>query len=407
MDIRQEILQRIVQDTAGARPHYERYSLLAVTDTILDLLGAEHCDLSLRDELSLAAADKVVSFIVDGLGYLKLEELRSAGTVDLSPFTARGIYIPLTSVFPPTTTTALASLSTGASPIVHGVLGYKLFLQEVGAVVNMIKLATPGAPSDSIKNVGVDLEKFVTVPTIYELLGQAGVRVLLFLPKYIVNSGLSGILYRGVAEIVPFIGLSDLFVLLRQALSREGRALLAVYWPVTDTLAHLYGPESEAFAVEVALFFRALREGFLERERGATVLVTADHGFVPVDPQRDPIDCSKDPVLRRALILPPVGDLRAGYFFVRRGKEPILREYLEERYPDEFLVMSTEEALTKGIWGLESPTDYIRARLGDLVALAKGRKLFFWPEGEEFVLRGMHGGLTPQELLVPFMALEI
>lgn len=407
MERRQEILKKIARDTAGLRPHYERYSLLAVTDTILDLLGTEHYDTSLTGELSLAPTERVVSFIVDGLGYLKLEELRAAGTVDLSPFTERGAYIPITSVFPPTTTTALASLSTGASPIVHGVLGYKLFLQEVGAVVNMIKLATPGAPSDSIKNVGVDLEKFVTVPTIYELLAQAGAKVILFLPKYIVNSGLSGILYRGVAEIVPFIGLSDLFVLLRQVLSREGKMLLGVYWPVTDTLAHIYGPGSPAFAKEVSAFFRALGEDFLGAVRDVTLLVTADHGFVEVDPQRDLIDCSRIPELRGALLFQPVGDLRAGYFFVRKGREDTVRAYLEREYPGEFVVMTAEEAIARRLWGLEAPADHIRARVGDIVALARGRKLFFWPEGEEFKLRGMHGGLTEDELLVPLLAIAL
>ena len=403
----QAVLERIRADTAGRRPHYERYSLAAVAATTLELLGAGGRDGSLMEELSLEPADKVVSFVVDGLGYLKLEELRGEGVVDLSPFLEAGVYIPLTSVFPPTTTTALTTLSTGRSPIVHGILGYKLFLQEVGAVVNMIKLAAPGAPNDSIKNVGVEIGKLVGISTIYELLARSGVRSVLFLPKYIVNSGLSGVLYRGVEEIVPFIGLSDLFPLLREALSRPGRWLLGIYWPTTDTLAHLYGPDSEAFAQEVSLFFRRLREGLLERTSGVTVLVTADHGFVGIDPQRDPIDCRRDPVLQRVLLFQPVGDLRAGYFFVRRGKEALLRDYLQERYPGEFLVMGTEEALVGKLWGLEAPEDRIRARLGDLVALALGRKLFLWPEGEEFKLRGMHGGLTPQELLVPFLAMEL
>jgi hypothetical protein len=183
--------------------------------------------------------------------------------------------------------------------------------------------------------------------------------------------------------------------------------LLGVYWPLTDTLAHIYGPESEAFAKEVALFFRSLREDFLEAVRGVTVLVTADHGFVEIDPQRDLIDCSKIPELRGALLFQPVGDLRAGYFFVRRGKENLVREYLERKYAGEFIVMTAEEAIARKLWGLEAPADHVRARVGDVVALARGRKLFFWPEGEEFKLRGMHGGLTESELLVPLLAIEL
>ena len=396
----QEILEAIRKETGGLRPHYERYSLLAVADTILDMFGVPQGGRSLLGELGIERADKVVSFILDGLGYLKLEELAEKGLVDLSRFDIR---IPLTSVFPPTTTTSLTSLSTGVSPVVHGILGYKLFLREVGAVVNMIKLSTPGAPDGSIKNVGVELEKLVPVPTIYERLREKGVKSYLFLPKYIVNSGLSGILYRGVEEIVAFISLSDLFVLLKKALRLPGRALLGVYWPVTDTLAHLYGPESEPFSLEVSWFFRAMEENFLGQGAGVPVLVTADHGFVEVDPQKDLIDVKASPELMGSIIFQPVGDLRAGYFFVREGRKEAVREYLERRYPGEFLVMETEAALESKIWGLEEPSEGVRARLGDLVALARGRKLFFWPEGEEFVLRGMHGGLTDRELLVPFL----
>ena len=396
----QEILEAIRKETGGLRPHYERYSLLAVADTILDMFGVPQGGRSLLGELGIKRADKVVSFILDGLGYLKLEELAEKGLVDLSRFDIR---IPLTSVFPPTTTTSLTSLSTGVSPVVHGILGYKLFLREVGAVVNMIKLSTPGAPDESIKNVGVELEKFVSVPTIYERLREKGVKSYLFLPKYIVNSGLSGILYRGVEEIVAFISLSDLFVLLKKALRLPGRALLGVYWPVTDTLAHLYGPESEPFSLEVSWFFHAMEENFLGQGAGVPVLVTADHGFVEVDPQKDLIDVKASPELMGSIIFQPVGDLRAGYFFVREGRKEVVREYLERRYPGEFLVMETEAALESKIWGLEEPSEGVRARLGDLVALARGRKLFFWPEGEEFVLRGMHGGLTDRELLVPFL----
>lgn len=405
MENRQGILKRIEDDTGGLRPHYERYSLIGVVGTIAELFGAEPWGPSLFKELGLKPAEKVVSFIVDGLGYLKLEELMEKGLVDLSRFQS---YMPITSVFPPTTTTALTSLSTGVSPIVHGVLGYRLYLPEVGAVVNMIKLSTPGAPNESAKNAGLDLERFVEVPTIYERLNDIGVKTVLFLPKYIVNSGLSGILYRGVSETVPYLSLSDLMYLIRGVLSQSGKLLLGVYWPLTDSVAHLYGPDSEPFEREVTFFFEVLNRDLLEKAKGATVLVTADHGFVGIDPKADVIDCRSEPVMREMLLVPPVGDLRAAYFFLRKGKKGELARYLQEKFPDEFLLMSSEEALGKGLWGLETPDERVRVRIGDLIALSQGKKLFLWPEGEEeFKLRGMHGGITREELLVPFLATEL
>lgn len=160
-------------ETEGLRPHYERYSLLSVPETIQGLFGLE--GKGLEKELGLPEVDRVVSFVVDGLGYHKLESLREAGLVDLSPFIDGGVYIPLTSVFPPTTTTALASIASGLSPIVHGIVGYKLFLQDPGAVVNMIKLAAPGAADNSLEKVGIKPEKLLPFPTLYQRLANAGV----------------------------------------------------------------------------------------------------------------------------------------------------------------------------------------------------------------------------------------
>jgi hypothetical protein len=400
----QHILFQIQEDTKGLRPHYERYCLLSLPPTIRQLLG-EEVD-GLAEELGLGQADKVVSFILDGLGFLKLRALEEEGAVDLSRFREEGVYLPLTSVFPPTTTTALATLSTGASPLRHGVLGYTMFLQDPGAVVNMIKLSTPGAGADTLKKVGLKPEEFLPVRTLYQTLQARGVDTYLFLPKYIADSGLSQLLYGGVKETVPYISLSDLFMLLEQAIRRPGRALFGVYWPTGDSLGHLYGPSSPAFSTEIACFFQLLLRQFLPRLSGAVVLLVADHGFVDIDPRRDVISCPRHPELREGLLLPPVGEPRASYLFVRRGKDDQVKAFFQENFPQEFLVLTVEEALDRGLWGLELPEPEVRARLGDLVVLSRGRKVILWPK-EEFKLRGMHGGLTPEELLVPLLGLRL
>lgn len=216
------------------------------------------------------------------------------------------------------------------------------------------------------------------------------------------NSGLSNTLYRGVADTVPFFSLSDLFMLLRRALSRPGRMLLAVYWPTTDTLAHVYGPNSPAFSVEVTILFQLLVKLFLARVKNAVVVATSDHGFREINPKRDVIFCPDQPELKEGLLFPPVGDMRAAYLFLRRGHEKNVRDFFAQSFPEDFLVLTPEEALARSLWGLESASPEIRARLGDLIAVAIGGKVIVWEK--EFKLRGMHGGLTQDELLVPFLA---
>ncbi len=402
----QQVLKCILDDTGGHRPHYERYSLLAVPATIESLFGLSTRGPSLKEELALPETEIVVSVIVDGLGYHSLEALRAKKVADLTPFLDGGSYLPLTSVFPSTTTAALASLATGLSPIAHGVLGYKLFRSDVGSVVDMIRLTTPGGRDNALEKLGIQPEQVLTSTTLYQRLAAAGVVTTLFLPKYIADSGLSRALYQGVGRTVPFLTSSDLLMHIAEALRRPRPALFAVYWPSTDSLGHVYGPTTLAFDLEVALVFRILEHICDLLPHGTNILVTADHGFYEADPARDMISCPAHPALRDGLLLPPVGDPRASYLFVRRGHEESVKAFFARSFPDEFTVLSVEEALARKLWGLEDPPPAVRALLGDLLVLSRKRKFLLWPT-EEFKLRGLHGSLTPGELYVPLLAKSV
>lgn len=405
MSLAQAIRSRIDHDTRGIRPHYERYSLLAIPATIRQLFGIEHPG-SVAEECALLPSQRVVCMVVDGLGYLKLSELLESGQLAFGRRTGDATLVPLTSVFPPTTTTALTSLSTGLSPSGHGVLGYTMFLQDPGAVINMIHLAAPGAASGTLAKLGLTPEQLLPGPTLYQQLADIDVPTTLFLPKFIVGSQLSEVLYRGVDRTVPFLSLSDLFMHLRSSLQRPGRRFLSVYWPTTDSLAHTYGPESTAFASEVRSFFRLLEEEFLAQAHDVTVLITADHGFQSFDPASDVVSCTDHPELRRGLLFPPVGEARAASLFLRRGHEQEVAGFLRNQFSDAFEVLTTEQALERGLWGDTPPHPEVAARLGDLLVLARGSKSLMWPK-EPVKMRGMHGGITPQELLVPLMALSV
>ncbi len=399
----QHVLKRILDDTGGQRPHYERYALPAVPATIESLFGLPPTGASLKDELGLRQSDVVVSVIVDGLGYHSLEDLRARRIVDVAPVVGDGAYIPLTSVFPSTTTAALATLSTGLSPVAHGVLGYKLFRTEVGSVVDMIRLATPGARENTLDKLGIQPQNLLTVSTLYSRLAAAGVATTLFLPKFIAESGLSRILYQGAGQTVPYLTASDLLMHLGQALRGPRPVLLAVYLPSTDSLGHVYGPTTRAFELEAAHVFSVLAQAIELLPTGATVLVTADHGFYEADPVADMVSCPAHVALRDGLLVPPVGDPRASYLFVRRGHDERVRGFFAENFPEDFTVLPIEEALARKLWGLEPARPEVRRLLGDYLVLSQRRKFLLWPT-EEFKLRGLHGALTPGELYVPLLA---
>ncbi len=405
MSLTQAIYSRIQQETNAQRPHYERYSLLAVPRTMEQLAGLDAPE-GLADELGLPRKGRVVLFIVDGLGYHKLQSLLENKELSFCSRISSSTLIPLTSVFPPTTTTALTSLATGASPATHGVLGYTMFLQDPGSVVNMIHLAPPGAQSGALSKIGVSPASMLPVQTVYQRMAASGVPATLLLPKYIANSGLSELLYQGVEETVPFLSLSDLFMHLRGLLQRSGRRVLTVYYPTPDSIAHQYGPNCSAFAAETRQFFHLLENELLCNVDDVTVLITADHGFQPFSPAEDVVSCGTHPELRDSLLVPPVGEARAASLFIRRGSEDRLTEFFHRQLPGEFEVLPVDQALKRKLWGKEQPPPHIRARMGDLLVLSRGRKALMWPK-EPVTMRGMHGGVTQEEMLVPFMSIDL
>src|SRR5438105_70970 len=84
-----------------------------------------------------AGAAQVVLLALDGLGW---EQLRAR--TSLAPTLAAMTGGPITSVAPTTTSTALASLTTGRTPAEHGVMGYRVHVGE-GQVMNVLRWTTP------------------------------------------------------------------------------------------------------------------------------------------------------------------------------------------------------------------------------------------------------------------------
>ena len=90
----------------------------------------------LLDPVRVAARRQVLLLVIDGLGFNYL--LGHAGAACLNRHVAGG----LTSVFPSTTTTAVTTFLTGDAPQQHGLTGWHMYFQELGAVMAVL----PGRP---------------------------------------------------------------------------------------------------------------------------------------------------------------------------------------------------------------------------------------------------------------------
>lgn len=119
-----------------------------------------------------------------------------------SELVQNGCLIPLTSIVPSTTSSALSSLWTGRSPAEHGIVGYEMWMKEYGMVVNTIVQAPMSYKNDfgSLVKAGFIPEEFIPFTTLGTHLAKHQVRSYAFQHYSISRSGLSKMLFKDTAN---------------------------------------------------------------------------------------------------------------------------------------------------------------------------------------------------------------
>jgi predicted AlkP superfamily pyrophosphatase or phosphodiesterase len=390
-------------------PDYAGYSIGNIPQMVLSLFGDLNVNNTLTRHLAQkidTSARRIVLVIIDGLGYYHLQEhLRLFPDLYFHQLIAQGMMLPLTSVFPSTTAAALSTYSTGASPAEHGMLGYRLYLREIGAIINMLKLSVLGnSKGDSALDIGLNVENFLGLPTLYQRLAQRGVNSHVFLSRHIRESGLSHLLYRGANSINSINSSSDMLVQVRNLLQRtRNKMFITVYWGMPDAIGHNYGPQTEEFTAELRSFAACLEHELAGRIKDTLLLICTDHGFAAVN-RTDYIDITKYPELTDALFMPPVGDSRAAYLYTKPGKEQAVAQFIEKNLSADLLCLNSQDALRSGLFGLKQTNPETIDRIGNLIVISTGAATLYYPYEKGLYLKGMHGGITENEMIVPLIA---
>lgn len=352
------------------------------------------------------AEGPVVVFLVDGFGWRHVEQWADdAG--DPAAQLWRGLARPITTVFPSTTTAALTSLSTGAPPGRHGLVGYRQYLPRWGMVADMLRMSPVGvAAMDALIGPQWKPELLSGVPT----LASRGVRTAALTRDRFQGSGFTRLLYDG-AEFAGYATAADLAHGLLALLERDDPpGLIHVYWDELDTIQHLRGPRPELVGLELDRLARLV--SFVgahladARARRTRLLVTGDHGQVPATPQGRIRLEQAEPVARE-LGRPPAGDRRAGLLAARRGRTAELKAALSALLPPGSELLDAQAALDAGLFGPAPFHPEILERIGDLVVLVPSpSSLTYLAPGAAEPTRhlfGAHGGLEPDELVVPLV----
>jgi predicted AlkP superfamily pyrophosphatase or phosphodiesterase len=315
--------------------------------------------------------------VLDGLGWDQLQERR-----DLAPTLAAMAGGPITTVAPSTTAAALTSITTGLAPSEHGIVGYRMMVDD--QVLNSLRWGTDLTP---------DARAVIPPAMIQPYQPFLGEPLPLVTKAEFRRSGFTQAHLRGGT----MVGYRTPAIMVHEAarVLAEGAPAVYVYYDGIDKVAHEYGLGA-AYDAELRFADRLVADILSAAPTGTSVLVTADHGQVDCERGTVPI---ADDVLELTERLSGEGRFR--WLHAAAGRAAELAVAAESFHSRRAWVRTIDQMIDEHWFGPSMDAD-VRDRLGDVALIPFDPIAYSDPhDSGPFELIGRHGSLTSAEMLVP------
>ena len=194
------------------------------------------------------------------------------------------------------------------------------------------------------------------------------VRSFVVSPERIVDSEFNRA-HTGAAQRIGYSSVEQFFDSILNCLRATRQpSYTYAYYADFDSIAHQHGVGSPQADFVLRRFDMAF-SAFLRAAAGldATVLVTADHGFVD-SPADRLIELQDHPLLEAMLRLPLCGERRAAYCYVRPDQAHEFEDYVRRAISEQAWAYRSERLIEEGWFGPGEPHPKLKDRIGDLVS---------------------------------------
>ncbi len=376
-------------------PDYNCDNIVNLASSILKAFNADTLYPALNDFDELNNYKNIILIVFDGLGY---EYLRKNGNNTLLQ---SHCVRKLSSVFPPTTASALTTLETGVAPQQHGITGWYMHLKELG-VVSKILPYVPRYGGKSFPNNKIERRAIFTEKRIGEKINS---------PSYIIYP--SGIVDGKVNiagdRLLPYKKIDDMFGQIQKVIrSTANKKFIYAYYETFDDTSHKQGNSSKS-AYDCFAEFDHKLEKFAEsiKGSGSVILLTADHGFIDSEKSKI-INLNLYPDVYELLTLPLCGEPRAAYCYVHPEYAEKFESLVQKELGFCCDIYKSSELIRQNAFGLFEPHHMLRHRAGDYVLIMKENYAIidFLLKEEKPAFTGFHGGLSEDELYVPLVMIR-
>ena len=377
------------------KPNYSSGSIVNLVSTILKYYGIKY-NYEPIDIQDLQGHKQMVFIVIDGMGFSFLEK-HAKGSFLYSNYKKS-----LTSVFPSTTSAALTSLMTGTAPQQHGLTGWYMYFKEL-ATAGLSLPFTARFTNYSLSELQVNINDIYDFQTIFQKINNT---MMLITPIETINSAFSKFCY-GDKPKKGYKDINQCFNLLKEELTKDTE-MIYVYVPHFDEIAHMNGINSQD-ARNVFFTIDKVFNKIVDENKKSDILyiVTADHGLIDTKPH-EIINLNDYQEIKDCLILPLCGDPRVAYCYVRANKLQKFRELVRKKLSPYCDMYSIEDMIDDNFFGLFDINPKLYSRIGDEILIMKDHYVLtdhVYREQHKQLI-GFHGGLSPDEMIVPLITVR-
>ena len=327
------------------------------------------------DRLLAKNYKNVVVMLFDGMGTNIIEK-------HLSPegLFRRSTVCSLSSVFPPTTVPATVAIRSGLYPNQSAWLGWSAYIKEFDRNAEYFS----GEDHDDHSLPAVNIREAIPYSDITDLIREAGYESH-FLSEF--DKGRPE--YKSLANICNEVS---------RLCAAGGKKYIYTYYKHPDKDMHELGIDCE----EISFLLRGIESmvsDMADTLSDTLLIITADHGHINIDGRI----LTDYPDICECLVRMPSFEARAVNFFVRSDRIAVFPEIFNRHFGDSFRLMTRQQVIDSGLFGPGRSHPRFGELLGDWLAVGVSDKaLVTYDKGQ----KGHHAGLTPDELTVPFIAIE-
>ena len=403
-------------------PLYGSYCFSGIPGTIDWLLNAETKLQRLPQSVAAEGEtfDLVILLFIDAFGWRFLMDYQD-DIPALKAISDRALISKLTSQFPSTTANHLQMIHTGQQPCATGVYEYYQYDSLVDRIVAPLKFDL-GRESTELKlHELVSPRDFFAPPVFQMALKSQGVGAHFFIPERNAPNAISRML-KEFGGVYGFTRPDQAFdELIKVAESAEGKkTYINLYYPDFDALLHRHGPGAKQPRDLAKNLFNLIESRLIaplaKLNKKAALLMCADHGMTDVSPKRTYYLNTELPKLLPMLASTKSGEYRSPSgsprdFFVHLKPEFFAEgeSLLQQALAGKAHIFRTEELVSAKLFGNEPYSKRFLENIGQLLILPEQKEAVWWFEKGIFEQNffGMHGGLSMDEMDIPFFFLPL